>query len=402
MNNSSVNNNWKKIFALIYTGQAFSVIGSSAAQFAIIWYLTIKTQSAVVLTIASVVGFLPQGLISPFAGVWVDRYNRKTVMMLSDGFVALCGGILGVSFLFGEPSVWFIYVILFLRAMGSTFHAPAMTAAIPSLVPEEYLVKSGGWGQAVTSGSNMLGPVIGSFMMSIATVPIVMLVDILGAMLAILTLASVKVPNVERTNKDNRFFDDLKEGIFALLNNKALISMGIPMLIASVLCMPLSSLLPLLVNKYFGGGEIATGISRFLYSGGYVVGALALGIFGKGEKQFKMISISLVILGVAATCGGILPKEGFGIFLFLIFAFGVAATCYLVPYTAYIQKNLNPGVIGKVMSLLMSIMSLAVPVGLAFAGPLADAIGINTWYFVSGVLIIITGLWTVAIARKYE
>jgi len=402
LNNINVKSNWKKIFALMYTGQAFSVIGSSAAQFAIIWYLTIKTQSAVVLTIASVVGFLPQGLISPFAGVWVDRCSRKSVMMIADGFVALCGAVLGISFLFGEPSVWFIYVILFLRAIGSTFHAPALAAAIPTLVPEEYLVKSGGWGQAVTSGSNMLGPVIGAFMMSVATVPVVMLVDVVGAVLAIGALIFVKVPKIPRENEKSRFIDDIKQGISAIWGNKALVAMGIPMLVACVMFMPLSSLLPLLVNKHFGGGEIYTGISKFLYSGGYVVGAVALGIFGGAKKQFKMIASSLIVLGVVSAVGGVLPSNCFLAFLILIFVFGVAATCYLVPYTAYVQKSLEPGVIGKVMSLLTSIMSLAVPLGLAFAGPLADVVGINIWYFISGSIIILLGIWSMIVACKYE
>lgn len=98
--------NWKKQFAVIYTGQAFSILGSAAVQFAVIWWLTIQTESAITLTIASLVAFLPNMLIGPFAGVWIDRYNRRTVMILADGLVAVSSIILGAAFLLVETPLF--------------------------------------------------------------------------------------------------------------------------------------------------------------------------------------------------------------------------------------------------------------------------------------------------------
>ena len=76
--------NWKKTFAVVYSGQAFSLLGSSAVQFAVIWWLTAQTESAVTLTAAAIASFLPNILLGPFAGIWIDRYNRRTVMMAAD------------------------------------------------------------------------------------------------------------------------------------------------------------------------------------------------------------------------------------------------------------------------------------------------------------------------------
>jgi DHA3 family macrolide efflux protein-like MFS transporter len=108
--------NWKKQFAVIYTGQAFSILGSAAVQFAVIWWLTIQTESAITLTIASVVAFLPNMLIGPFAGVWIDRYNRRSVMIAADGLVAVSSIILGAAFLlldrhrlFGLSTLFYLY-----------------------------------------------------------------------------------------------------------------------------------------------------------------------------------------------------------------------------------------------------------------------------------------------------
>ena len=77
-----------KTFFIIWAGQAFSVFGSAAAQFAIIWWLTVQTGSAAVLAAASIVGLLPQAVIGPFAGAWIDRLSRKTVMIAADFLVA--------------------------------------------------------------------------------------------------------------------------------------------------------------------------------------------------------------------------------------------------------------------------------------------------------------------------
>ncbi|MRS03660.1 MFS transporter, partial [bacterium] len=134
MNNNSTR--WKKSFLTLYLGQAFSLLSSSAVQFAIIWWITIETGSAIALTVASLVGLLPQVLIGPFAGVWIDRYNRKSIMIIADLGVAVASLALGIAFLLGKPSLIFVYIILFVRALGETFHKPALQAAIPQLVPE--------------------------------------------------------------------------------------------------------------------------------------------------------------------------------------------------------------------------------------------------------------------------
>ena len=176
---------WKKSFITIYSGQAFSLLGSAAVQFAIIWWLTEKTESAFILTLATIFAFLPNILFGTFAGVWIDRYNRKTVMIAADALVAASSALLGIIFLiWEEPFPWIIFVFLFIRGIGNTFHAPAMQAAIPMFVPAEMLTKAGGWGNLIISVSTMLGPALGAGLMSVFSVASVMLVDVIGAIIA--------------------------------------------------------------------------------------------------------------------------------------------------------------------------------------------------------------------------
>ena len=153
---------WKKPFFTIYTGQAFSLLSSSAVQFSIIWWITLETGSALALTTASVVGLLPQAIIGLFAGVWIDRFNRKTIIMLADSVVALSSLSLSVLFFIGIKSIIFVYLVLFIRALGETFHKPSLQAVIPQLVPPSELTKAGGFGQMISSATTMAGPLLGT------------------------------------------------------------------------------------------------------------------------------------------------------------------------------------------------------------------------------------------------
>ncbi|MDL2248734.1 MFS transporter, partial [Tyzzerella sp. OttesenSCG-928-J15] len=227
-----MNKNWKKQFAMIYAGQAFSLLGSAAVQFAVIWWLTIQTESAITLTVASIVTFLPNMFIGPFAGVWIDRYNRRTVMIAADGLVAISSIILAIEFLLVDsPPIWFIYIVLFMRGLGNTFHAPAMQAAIPMLVPAEMLTKAGGWGNLISSISTMIGPVLGAALMGFMPIANIMLVDILGAAFAIICLLFVKIPDIPQSAQKVHLLDDMKLGLSAMKENKPLMAIFMPMML---------------------------------------------------------------------------------------------------------------------------------------------------------------------------
>src|ERR1044071_8465084 len=111
---TTVNPKWARRFFTLWTGQALSLLGSQLVQFAIIWYLTQTTKSATMLAIASMMGLLPQVLLSPFIGTWVDRGNRRFIMIVADSLVATATLGLAVLFAFGVVQTWHIYLALFL------------------------------------------------------------------------------------------------------------------------------------------------------------------------------------------------------------------------------------------------------------------------------------------------
>ena len=109
-------NNWKKKFIIIWSGQLFSILSSSIAQFSIVLWISLKTGSAEVLSFAMIAALLPQALLGAFAGVYVDRWNRKWTMIGADSFVALCSGIIALLFYLDIVELWHIYII------GTSFH----------------------------------------------------------------------------------------------------------------------------------------------------------------------------------------------------------------------------------------------------------------------------------------
>lgn len=398
-----MNKSWKRQFAVIYAGQAFSILGSAAVQFAVIWWLTVQTESAVTLSVSTLAALLPSMLVGPFAGVWIDRYNRRTVMIAADGLIALSSVALGAAFLAaGTPPLWFIYAVLFLRGLGNAFHAPAMQAAIPMLVPVEMLTKAGGWGNLVVSLSNMLGPVLGAALMGILPVAAIMLVDVLGAAFAIVCLLFVAIPDIPQTGGELNVFSDMKQGFRAMRANKPLMAVFVPLIIMSILYMPLGSLFPLLVRTHFMGEAWHNSVVEFVFAGGLLVSSLAIGIWGGMRRRFLMASLAICLLGAATLVGGALPPGGYWPFVACCFFMGSSGTFMNVPVMAYTQETIAPEMMGKVFSLLMAAMTLAMPIGLLVAGPVSEVVGVDRWFLWSGVALIATGVLCRVLTRRYD
>ncbi len=398
-----MNIHWKKQFLIIYAGQAFSLLGSAAVQFAVIWWLTVQTKSALVLTLSTVIAFIPNMVIGPFAGVWIDRYNRRKVMIAADGLVALSSVILGIAFLLLQtPPVWFLFFVLFLRGVGNTFHGPAIQAAIPMLVPAEMLTKAGGWGNLINSISSMLGPVLGAALMGMFPIASIMLVDIAGAAFAIICLLFVKIPDIPQSAEKPDFLSDWRQGFAAIRENKPLMAVLPAMLLCNVLYMPLGSLFPLLVYSHFMGTAWHNSIVEFIFAGGLLVSSLVIGVWGGIKRRFLMVALAIGALGASSAISGLLPPGGFAAFALCCFVMGCTGTFINVPLMAYTQETIAPEVMGKVFSLMMTGMTLAMPIGLLLAGPVSELIGVDRWFFWSGIALAATGLLCYIMTRRYD
>ena len=123
------------------------------------------------LALAAIAGMLPQSLLGPLVGVYVDRWDRKWTMILADSFIALCTLLLAVLFWLGVARMWHIYVLLACRSIGSAFHTPAMQASVPLLAPKQQLTRIAGINQIISSLSNIIGPAFGALLINLPAPP---------------------------------------------------------------------------------------------------------------------------------------------------------------------------------------------------------------------------------------
>ncbi|PYI55786.1 MFS transporter [Paenibacillus flagellatus] len=384
---------WKKTFAIFFGGQVFSILTSFMVQFSIVWHLTVTTGSAAVLMIAGLCGFLPQALLGPFSGVWLDRWNRKMTMIVADSTIALFSLILGACYLLGEPGLGIIYAILAIRSAASSFHAPAFQAAIPLIAPENQLTRVAGWHQTILSFSSVIGPAIGIAAYSASSLGTVLLLDVAGALIANLMLVFVKIrqpkPQVVQAPSFAAEFRQGWEEFFAV---KPIVTVTIATAIFGIAFMPLATLFPLMTLSHFGRGGYSASLVEAAFGIGMILGGAMLSVLATKWKDTAFMSVSLTVIGMTCVLSGIIPGSVFAGFVVLSFVMGAAAPLYNGPFMAMIQKSFEPEKLGRVISLVTSFTLLSSPIGLATAGPIVDKYGVQSWFLGSGVVIVLTGM----------
>lgn len=380
---------WKKKYFTMLAGQSVSLITSGILQMSIIFYLTAKTNSAMVLSIATLMGFLPQAVIGPFAGTFVDRHSRKGVMIGADLMIAATGGFLAAVSVFMELPIWLIMLVLFVRSIGNAFHSPASSAVTPLMVPQDQLTKCAGYNQTMQAAVSLISPAAAAFLYSVWSLSTIILLDIIGAVLACGVVAVLSIPNppICPGESQNSFFRDMKEGYFELKKNKGLFALLWIGTAYMFFFMPISALYPLMSMGYFRGTPTHASIAEIAFAGGMLAGGILLSVWGGFKNRIFSIGLSVLVMGVSIAISGLLPTNAFFIFVICCTVMGLTSPFYGVQ-NALFQEQLPPEYLGRVFSLLGSVMSFAMPLGLLCSGIFAELIGVEKWFLLCGIGII--------------
>jgi DHA3 family macrolide efflux protein-like MFS transporter len=248
----------------------------------------------------------------------------------------------------------------------------------------------------------MLGPVIGAALLAFFPIAGIMLMDIAGAVFAIVCLLFVRIPDIPRTDEKARIFSNMKVGLQAMKANKPFMAAFVPLILNNVIYMPLVSLFPLLVRTHFMGEAWHNSIAQFSYAGGLLFSSVVLGIWGGMRKRFHMVSMAIGIGGMVSLLSGTLPSGGFWVFAICCFFMGASGTFIGVPFMAYTQESFPPEKLGKVFSMWFTTMSLAIPVGLLAAGPVSEAVGVDKWFFWSGLVLLAAAVFFRLRTKPYD
>jgi len=380
-------------FFIIFTGQTISLVGSRLVQFSLVWWLTQQTGSANVLAFASIMAILPQAILGPFAGVLVDRWNRKRVMLFADTGIALVTVVLALLYASGTVQIWHIYALMFIRSLGGAFHWTSMQASTSLMVPREQIARVAGLNQSVSGIASIVAPPMGALLIEILPIQYVLGIDIVTAVFAIVPLLVIHVPQPpQQLSRAKTVLEDLRGGLNYVIEWKGLMIIMVMSLTINLLISPAFSLLPLLITSYFKGGALELAWIQSANGLGMILGGLLLGMWGGFKSRVKTAFVALVIAGVSILGFSQTPPDVFPLAVVSIFIFGVTNSIANSSFFAALQTLVPPEVQGRVFTLAMAASTIAQPIGLAVAGPVSEILSIRGWFVIGGVSFIVMAL----------
>ena len=386
--------NWKRVFAIIWTGQFLSILTSSIVNFAIVLWLSLETGSAEVLAFATMAALLPQSVLGLFTGIFIDRWKWMRVMIMADSFIAFCTLILAVLFYFDLAKISHIYVLLALRSVGSAFHMPAMQASVPLLAPKSELMRIAGINQVIQSVCNIAGPALAGLFITMMKMTNILLLDVAGAAFACLSLCFVFIPDPshEERNSELHLWREAKEAIMEVRNQYGLSWLFLLSILATFVIMPVSVLFPLMTLNHFAGNAFQVSLVEVSWGGGALLAGALLGLKKYRWNEILLINGMYIALGLTFLFSGLLPVSGFIWFAVLTALGGVCGSLYFATFTTVIQSRIDPGVMGRVFSFYMSFSMLPSMIGLLSTGFLADSIGLGNTFIISGGFLCLIGI----------
>ncbi|SNS97553.1 MFS transporter, DHA3 family, macrolide efflux protein [Micrococcales bacterium KH10] len=385
---------WKRDVALFLGGQSVSLIGSAVVQFAIFWHLTLETKSGWVIALATFFGFLPQAVMSIFGGVWADRHNRKFLIAGADGAIAVTTLGLAIAFMLDYQPLWLFYAALTLRSIGAGIQAPAVSALIPQITPASELLRINGLYASVQSIMSIGAPVIAAGVLAIGGLESAFFLDVVTAIIGIVLLLMIPLQAVDRSDEGAPagYFTDLVEGLRYVARNTLLRFLIGYFATIMFLAVPPSFLTLLLVARKFGDDEWHLMANEVAFGIGMTAAGVFVAVLAKRfDNRLRLVAYGGLGLGVFTIALGLTPH--FWLYLVFMFLCGLTVPVMNTPMFTIFQEHVPPEKQGRVFGLVMIIMSLTMPIGMAIIGPIADHVAIEVLMWIGGAATVLAGMW---------
>lgn len=377
---------WKQRVTVFLVGQTVSTFGSLLVQYALLWHLTLTTKSGVVLALAAVFGFLPQAIVSIFAGVWADRLNRKIMIILSDSAIALAT--LGLAFVMmsGADDLWLIFLVMAVRSVGAGVQMPAISALLPQIVPTDKLLRVNGINSSVQSSLLIFAPIAAAGIYATMSLSAILFIDVVTAVIGISMLAAVAVPTLSRVANEQMpsYFTDLRDGFTYIFGNDLVRWIVTIYSIVFLFLVAPSNLFPLMLVRTFDGDVWTLTIFELAFGLGMVAGGALIAVFAAKVDRLGMIVGTSIIFGVLNL--GLGFTTNIVVFFGVVFLMGLAVPAFSTSAMTLLQETVEPERQGRVFGFLGIIMAVAMPLGMAILGPLADVMRVETLLVISGIL----------------
>lgn len=386
-----VDASWVRKTVIFLASQTVSLFGSSVVGFSIIWHITLETSSGMMMTIGTLCNFLPQIFISLFAGVWADRYNRKLLIMMADGCVAVFTLILAVLYLSGHTDLWLVFFVLAMRSLFAGIQMPAVSAILPQIVPQQRLMRVNALNTTINSMMTLLSPAVGGAVLGTLGFGYSLLVDTTTAMIAIVIITFLRVPRLPARAEQTTPLADLKTGMRYIWGSSFLRNMIVFYAIAFFLITPASFLTPLLVERSFGAEVWRLTANEMVWSLGSVLGGIVVSLWGGFRNRIFSLGFSLVGFGVTFLLLG--AVRSFWFYLLVMGLAGLFLPLFSSAEMTLLQEKVKQDMLGRVFSLTHLSVSIIMPVAMLLFGPLADLVSVELLLIVSGALLALLGVY---------
>jgi DHA3 family macrolide efflux protein-like MFS transporter len=384
---------WQQKTAIFLVSQFLSLLGTSFVQYALMWFVTLDTKSGLMMTAYVVCGFLPTFILSPFGGVWADRYNRKVLIMLSDGFTAVVTLALALVFMFHGKSLLLVMIAAALRSVGTALQGPAVGAILPQFVPKEYLTRVNGIFNSLQAAITLVSPIISGVLITVWPLYLVFFIDLVTAVVAIITLfffLNIPVHAKAAEKQKTGYFSDLLLGFHYIKGHRYLLSFFTFVGIFLFLITPAAFLTPLQVARSFGGDVWRLTAIEVVISGGMILGGGIIGVWGGLKNRMHTLVLSAFVMGLCTVGLGVAGI--FWLYLCIMGIFGIALSFFNTPAAVFLQEHVEESFMGRVFSFNTMLFTSIMPLGMLLFGPLAEAVRIERILIITGFLILVQGL----------
>ena len=385
---------WVKQAAYFLGSQALTLLGSSLVQYAMMWHITLDTESGFMMTLYIICGFLPMFIVSPFAGVWADRYDRKWLIMLSDGGIAFATFILAILYYMGYGSNTLILVMAVVRAIGGGVQSPAISAILPQIVPKEALTKVNGVNASLQAVIMFISPMLSAGLISLTTMPNIFMIDVVTAVFAIVVLHYfLKIPARTQGSSEAQmsYWEDFKLGFRYVVTHRFLKVFFAVFAVMFILMAPVSFLTPLQITRNYGEEVWRLSALEMIFSIGMLLGGALITRWGGFSNRMVTIAVSGVVISICTILMGVLTP--FWPYISMMSIFGIMMPFFNTPSTVIIQENVEEAYLGRVFGVLGMIQTSMMPLGMLVFGPLADIVKIEWMLIFTGSCLLLLSLY---------
>lgn len=376
--------NWKRNITIFLTGQAVSLFGSMLVHYAVQWHITLQSKSGVAMMLLSLAVTLPMFFISPFAGVWADRYNKKNIINIADTTIAVVTLIMACLFSLGVEDIALLLICLAVRGFGQGIQTPTVSSLLPELVPVEQLTRVNGISSTIQSIAMFAAPIAGGALIAIAPIQAVLYIDVVTALIGVSMLFFfVKTKAVERKSEPVKAFSDMREGLRYISGNMFVKRFLLVGLLFNLLVTPAAVLTPLQVVRDFGEEPWRLVAIELVFFIGMSLGGLIMGIWGGFKNKSYTMAMATALSGVSVVGLGMLSN--FTFYLACMLMTGLVMSVFNAPMMAVLQSKVDASFMGRVFSVLTMLSSIAMPVGMVIWGPLSDLVAIDLLLTISGI-----------------